>query len=630
MPTPTPDPASPASIAGAQFRLVRRGFDPAEVSAFLGLVARELTRLSERERVLDAELRAMRNGASAPVVDESTVARLLGDEAARVLEAAREAAARIRERAEADAAAEVERAKATGRDMVDEARLYRDRVVADVNQRRDAVRTQLEQALAARTRMLDAFERSREAVVHVLEELSSDADPLGFDAVAAPEPEPVSTRADAAVAERRAPAVAAPFEPAATGPETGPQTEVEALPDTEDPAVVDSPIDAADDPVGDMIAVVVDAEREADPEPTAEPEPIVAQDPVAAPEPIVEAEPTAEAEPVAAQDPSPEPSPEPMVVDLSESVADGASESSRAAVDDLFARLRAARLHDVAERATTPERTSTEPAGTEPTSAAHPDVSKAGTSTTPDPASIPVTSSTTRPADAPNESNSAASVEPDADSPFIRRDAAVTPLIVAAARKVKRALADEQNELLARLTGRSVVRDLAAALGSPQDADQRYLDAIAEELGAAVDAGARSVEGSPTPAARAAALADAGALFHDDVLVPLRERLARCVADADGDQGELTASVRVAYREWKNQRIDERLDDVVHLAYGAGVLAGVVPGSPVHWAIDPRGPSCADAEDNVLGGAVAAGDAFPTGHRCAPAHAGCRCLVQLG
>jgi hypothetical protein len=36
---------------------------------------------------------------------------------------------------------------------------------------------------------------------------------------------------------------------------------------------------------------------------------------------------------------------------------------------------------------------------------------------------------------------------------------------------------------------------------------------------------------------------------------------------------------------------------------------------------------CSDCDDNTLSGAIPSGDAFPTGHVCAPAHLGCRCLL---
>jgi hypothetical protein len=117
------------------------------------------------------------------------------------------------------------------------------------------------------------------------------------------------------------------------------------------------------------------------------------------------------------------------------------------------------------------------------------------------------------------------------------------------------------------------------------------------------------------------------ASLRDDLVGPLRDRLARCVADGGGDNEEVTRAVRAVYREWKTQQIDEHLDDVLRLAHGVGAFHAIAPGTPVCWMVDPHGPACPDAEDNALAGAVAAGEPFPTGHRLAPAHAGCRCLL---
>ena len=87
------------------------------------------------------------------------------------------------------------------------------------------------------------------------------------------------------------------------------------------------------------------------------------------------------------------------------------------------------------------------------------------------------------------------------------------------------------------------------------------------------------------------------------IVVPLRERLERAVAEADGDNAELATMVRGIYREWKTQRIDEHLDDVARTAFGRGALAAVMPGTQVCWMVDPNGPACPDAEDNALAGA---------------------------
>jgi len=141
----------------------------------------------------------------------------------------------------------------------------------------------------------------------------------------------------------------------------------------------------------------------------------------------------------------------------------------------------------------------------------------------------------------------------------------------------------------------------------------------------AVSAGALAAVGfAPAPINTAAVEA-----LATNIVVPLRERLERAVADTGGDNEELATIVRGIYREWKTQRIDEHLDDVLRTAFGRGALAAVLPGTKVCWMVDPSGPACPDAEDNALAGEVPAGQPFPTGHVCAPAHEGCRCMLAL-
>ena len=114
----------------------------------------------------------------------------------------------------------------------------------------------------------------------------------------------------------------------------------------------------------------------------------------------------------------------------------------------------------------------------------------------------------------------------------------------------------------------------------------------------------------------------------DGLVVPLRDRLHRAVADGAGTNAEISRTVRGVYREWKLNQIDAQVADALRLAHGIGLLAAAAPGRPMCWTIDPAGPSCPDAEDNTLAGVVPAGEAYPTGHRTAPAHPGCRCLIS--
>jgi hypothetical protein len=285
-----------------------------------------------------------------------------------------------------------------------------------------------------------------------------------------------------------------------------------------------------------------------------------------------------------------------------------ADDGPKASVDDLFARLRAARADAVAERAKQPD----EP---EPSPVAEVQPSEDLTVFQPSPAA-PVVE------------------EALDDSPFGRRDASLTPIIVACARKLKRVLADEQNEILHTLRRAEPVQSLQTMLPSLAEQASRYGDAIRVELEKAAMVGAAGIdEGTAkdhkAEIKRADALKPALEALTTSIVEPLRQRLDRALSESDGDNGELASAVRSIYREWKTQRIDEHLDDVTRIAFGRGAFAAVVPGTKVCWLVDPNGPACPDAEDNALAGEVAAGEQFPTGHECAPAHAGCRCMLAL-
>ena len=202
-----PDPTSPASVAEAGFASSRRGYSQDEVRAFLTSVAAEMSRLQERERQLEAELRAARTNVSSAVeLDDDTVASMLGEETLRVLHTARESAnqikiraeenaarvmreahdetnrirqeaeveaARKRQDAQAEAEAEVALAKQHGREMVSEARAYRERVLADLERRTRLARQHIEELASGRERLLQVFERARLVAVDVASELQA-------------------------------------------------------------------------------------------------------------------------------------------------------------------------------------------------------------------------------------------------------------------------------------------------------------------------------------------------------------------------------------------------------------------------------------------------------------------------
>lgn len=232
-----------------------------------------------------------------------------------------------------------------------------------------------------------------------------------------------------------------------------------------------------------------------------------------------------------------------------------------------------------------------------------------------------------------SEAEPAEPIEPEIDdSVFGQREAAVVPLIVASARKIKRILADEQNEVLGLMRAASSVTSVEDLVTDAVAHTARYVEAMSAELAAAHLAGA-GTSGEGVDESTKSVSIGSGDLERITTFVagglvePLRSRLDRAVLDVGGDIDDSIRRVRAVYREWKTQHIDQHLEDVMRLAYGLGVVAGVPAGTKMCWLMDPKGVPCPDAEDNSLAGEVASGDPYPTGHTYAPAYPGCRCLV---
>ena len=660
-----PDPSSPNAVSSATFPTSRKGFEQGEVRDFLRMVAAELARLQEREKFLERELRTSQRSGVSPVValDEEVVTRMLGEEAARILHTAREAASqikirseesaarllreatdeaqRVREEAEveavrrrqdasADAEAELQMAKQQGRDMVNEARAYRERVLGELARRREMARQQIEQLVHGRDRMLQAFERARISAVDVMAELTPLAEPseyVNLSPTTGPVPlmVPASQVRPAVVPEPDTAhaADAADINGTATG--SAPQAAVIDISIDDEPEPEAANADSIEAEVIEAVAAVTvetvdDAEANdtSVTSDTAQPDGVDDTGPLATVVSLFGPSRTADTDTDADADADADTAesqavvidePEPIVAPVSEAT----SPSTRESVDDLFAKLRASSTDTVVERVR----------AAEPARAAEP-------SHVAEPAVVDAT-----------EELSVFHVSPEApatdevydDTPFGRRDAELTPLIVAGARKLKRVLADEQNDVLHALRGAKGAVSLVDLVPPEAEHVHQYAEAIADDLRAAALAGASSTsDGSRKDLGKAIAkghtLQPAVEALAASLVRPLRDRLDRTVQAADGDAEELSMTARAVYREWKTQRIDEHLDDVMLMAFGRGALAGLTPGTPVCWSVDPNGPACPDAEDNTLAGVVGAGDPFPTDHVCAPAHEGCRCMLQ--
>ena len=161
------DEPRPEDIARRTFRTVFRGFDPAEVTAFLGEVAEDLRLVVEQRDRLAARLGEL--GSRDLAAEFEAVSREVG----RILEAAREAAESMRERAAADAAR-------WRSEAVAEVEAERRRARADAEHLRGDAWTTAEELLKQVQKETEAIRRSAEQdAITVLGEAEREAHRIG-------------------------------------------------------------------------------------------------------------------------------------------------------------------------------------------------------------------------------------------------------------------------------------------------------------------------------------------------------------------------------------------------------------------------------------------------------------------
>ncbi len=600
---------TPDDIARHNFALVRRGFDAEEVRAYLEAIAMELRAIAQRERELLDQLADAEQRAAHPVLDEPTLTAALGQETARVLHSAHEVASDVVARAETEAERLVTEAtgtaerlvtEATGtaeerlasteariaeqsaatdaavaelkertnqqvaramdavrheseqllaqareecRAMVDEAQQLRARVLADLSKRRKVLHAQIEQLRAGRERLAETIHDVRRSVDGIASDLFTAEDDARLAAEVAGRE--LANRPDEGTPEEVAAALLAEE---AEGPHAATQATTDEEADHATPAPPTVPVaqgapGADDGPTGEHPGT-----------------------------PAVEVPPAA---PPAATVPS-------------------------AAVDEIFAKLRAAHEVPGATGATAPE-------------------------------DVPPSEMAEEGGDEPGPAG-----PPDLHPLVAKRDRMVQPIVTTLARRLKRTLQDSQNDLLDALRSGGSTWSVELL---PEEIEQ--IDGVATAalppLEEAAEAGYSFAGVRPGGGPDADAVA---AVAHDlaiAIVGPLRRRLgnddALAGADDAADETLIAEHVGSAYREWKGERIDRLAGDHVIAAFSAGSMAAIDGESSarLEW-IAVAGSSdapCPDCEDNGLGGPQPPGTDFPTGHARPPAHPGCRCLLGV-
>jgi DivIVA domain-containing protein len=635
-------------VARKQFSTAFRGFDQYEVRAFLAQVASTLATLREREKAFREKVAGLEAATPASSnADEVDLEQALGAEMTKVLHAAREAASEIRvhaeesvarllreatdeavslradaeailakrsEEAEAEAAAIIAAAEERGREMVGEAQSVRERMLKDLSRKRKVAVVQLEQLLAARQRLLDAYDVVRQNLDSVTDELSGAEE---------------QAKLAAEVAGFKRLAEDATSDPAPVGDDAPPT--VSLVPPTPDHEVAHDPSptpsstaiviiddEAAAQPPGATTARPVDDRRSSSlrllrrkPDPG---EPAVEEgggeehegvrllrpEATPAPRPVA----LVQDEPAPAAEPDPDTEPEPQVdVESDVEALDGeglGDDAPAAPVEDLFARLRA-------DRAAALEHAETVLSESEPEPEPEPAVEPSAVVDAPAPEPVAVAASLHAP-------------EAGGDAVFEARDTALEPLERALTRALKRALADEQNEVLDTLRRAKRTPSLDELMPSTESHAERFAAVAAEHLRAGVEVGAASHDGA------APAVDELAHQFGADITDDVRARVGRALDSTGSDDEALVEAISATYREWKTSRSEPFARHHLAAAYALGVFSALADGSQ-RWVVDVAEGGCPDCDDNALAGPTPKGERYPTGQAHPPAHMGCRCLV---
>ena len=567
----------PDEVARHTFATTRRGFDPSEVRSYLEAVAREMVAAIDREHELRRAVAEAERRAANPVLDEATLTSALGQETARVLKSAHDASAELVARAEAEA----------------------DRIRSQAQQEADQLLARTEQTSSERSAEADAA--ANEVRRRAQDEATARVDSAKLEAEAMVAQSRAECRAMVQEAQELRARVLADF----TRRRRVLHSQIEQLrAGRERLAQTIGDVRTAVDQIADELFRAEDEARLA-----AE----AAGRQVAAQGDGMDIE-------LAEPDQGARPADEPAQL---EPGADIGEPARAKAVEELFARLRAERATTAvademadggaADGDAAPEATVVTDSPSSSGSAATGNGVDEGAGTRPDAAPTP--------ADV-GEATAASNGSSARDPLLVRRDEMLSPVIVGLSRGLKRALADDQNDLLDRLRAKGAW--VPGVLVAEDEHEQRYVRASVEPLRDAARAGAKFGGGKEPDSVAVDAIA---LELAAGVIGPLRRRLeSEGEKVEEGDDAALVELVGAAYREWKGARVERLAADQAVAAFSQAVTA-VSGHTPLRWIVDDEDGQCPDCDDNALAGSIPAGDAFPTGHAYPPAHAGCRCLL---
>ena len=204
------------------------------------------------------------------------------------------------------------------------------------------------------------------------------------------------------------------------------------------------------------------------------------------------------------------------------------------------------------------------------------------------------------------------------------------------ARRVKRVLQDDQNELLDGLRT-TKVRDTEGLIGSVPVLAAKYAEVMGAFVATVAEASAglysRYAENVAGDANFLSIRVDPPAELLESVTELAEElagevhgRLDRVLSRHESeDEVSLASNIGAAFRELKTEYVELLAKDLVSSLANCWLLYGT-DAKAIRWQRSTE-PGCSDCEDNELAGALQTGSEFPTGILFPPAHIGCGCLL---
>ncbi|HVL50626.1 MAG TPA: hypothetical protein VM754_03855, partial [Actinomycetota bacterium] len=219
----------------------------------------------------------------------------------------------------------------------------------------------------------------------------------------------------------------------------------------------------------------------------------------------------------------------------------------------------------------------------------------------------------------------------DAAGEISHRNQVMGDLPAQTARRLKRLLQEDHNDLLDRVRTQRGKGSLEDNLAPVSEQLNRFVSGLGEPLTRAFVEGRRAAGAvSPVDASQAVTR-----LVTRQVLNPLRAEVSKAVEAGLGAQDSpsaLSERVNDVFRVWKGVRTQLLGEGIAYAAYNQGVIdaLGTSPAAQKLWVAADDEHECPNdiCRRNASAGGVDLKSPFPSGHLAPPAHGGCTCTLK--